>query len=128
MCPQSSVYNFTPAPATAGFSDRSAPTAVLQRRHGAISARKRSPARLPFDFTEVLAGLAPRAVFVNAPLHDQPDFEVSGVRDCVAAALPVYRDIFHAAGKLVVEYPDAKHEFPTAQREAAYRFLTTTFA
>jgi dienelactone hydrolase len=92
------------------------------------SLYQNDPARLPFDFTEVLAGLAPRAVFVNAPLHDQPDFEVSGVRDCVAAALPVYRDIFHAAGKLVVEYPDAKHEFPTAQREAAYRFLTTTFA
>lgn len=81
------------------------------------------PAKLPFDFTEVLASLAPRAVFVNAPLHDQPDFEVSGVRDCVDAALPVYREIFRAAGKLIVQYPDAKHEFPKAQRDAAYRVL-----
>jgi dienelactone hydrolase len=86
------------------------------------------PARMPFDFTEVLAGLAPRTVFINAPLHDQPDFEVSGVRDCVDAAVPVYRDIFHAADKLVVQYPDAKHEFPVAQRHAAYALLAQTFS
>jgi dienelactone hydrolase len=85
------------------------------------------PSRLPFDFTEVLAGLAPRTVFVNAPLHDEPDFEVSGVRDCVTAALPIYRDVFHAADKLVVEYPDARHEFPAAQRQAAYDLLRRTF-
>lgn len=85
------------------------------------------PSKMPFDFTEVLAGLAPRAVFVNAPLHDQPDFEVSGVKDCVEAALPVYRDIFHASRKLVVHYPNAKHEFPKAQRDAAYAFLKETF-
>lgn len=81
------------------------------------------PAKLPFDFTEVLASLAPRAVFVNAPLHDEPDFAVSGVRDCVDAAMPVYRKVFRAEEKLVVEYPDAKHEFPKAQREGAYRVL-----
>lgn len=86
------------------------------------------PANLPFDFTEVLASLAPRSVFVNAPLHDQPDFEVSGVRDCVEAALPIYRNIFHAEEKLAVQYPDAKHEFPTAQREAAYRVLAGALA
>ncbi|HUQ90336.1 MAG TPA: alpha/beta hydrolase family protein [Bryobacteraceae bacterium] len=86
------------------------------------------PAKIPFDFTEVLAALAPRTVFVNAPLHDQPDFEVSGVRDCVDAALPVYRDIFRAADKLIVQYPDAKHEFPKAQRDAAYRVLGQALA
>lgn len=86
------------------------------------------PAKMPFDFTEVLAGLAPRTVFINAPLYDQPDFEVSGVRDCVDAALPVYRDIFHAGHELVVHYPDAKHEFPAAQRRAAYAVLERAFS
>jgi dienelactone hydrolase len=81
------------------------------------------PKQIPFDFTEVLAALAPRAVFVNAPLHDRPDFEVSGVRDCIDAALPVYRQIFDAADRLVVEYPDAGHAFPLAQRLSAYHFL-----
>lgn len=81
------------------------------------------PGRIPFDFTELLAALAPRAVFVNAPLHDEPDFEVSGVRDCIDAALPIYRDLYSAADKLHVEYPDAGHTFPAAQRESLYRFL-----
>jgi dienelactone hydrolase len=83
----------------------------------------KDPAKLPFDFTEVLAALAPRPVFVNAPLRDAPDFEVSGVRDCVDSAQPVYEKVFQAADRLVVEYPDAGHEFPAAQRKSAYRSL-----
>lgn len=81
------------------------------------------PAKIPFDFTEVLAALAPRPVFANAPLHDAPDFEVSGVKDCFAAALPVYRNVFQAADRLVARHPDAGHAFPAAERQAAYAFL-----
>lgn len=55
----------------------------------------KNPARMPFDFTELLACLAPRPVFISAPVDDS-NFEVSGVRDCVAAALPVYRRIYKA--------------------------------
>ena len=84
---------------------------------------KDDPKKIPFDFTEVLAILAPRAVFVNAPLHDAPDFEVSGVRDCVDAALPVYRKVFDSGDRLVVQHPDAGHSFPLEQRLAAYHFL-----
>jgi len=83
----------------------------------------KDPARMPFDFTEILASLAPRPVFVNAPLHDAPDFEVSGVRDCYNAALPIYRDVFGAADRLHVEYPDAGHDFPPATRQSCYAFL-----
>jgi len=81
------------------------------------------PGKVPFDFTEVLAALAPRPVFANAPLHDQPDFEVSGVRDCFAAAMPVYRQVFQAPDHLQVSYPDTGHRFPSAERQAAYAFL-----
>ena len=81
------------------------------------------PRKVPFDFTEVLAVLAPRPVFANAPLHDQPDFEVSGVRDCFAAAMPVYTQIFHAKDNLQARYPDTGHRFPPAERQAAYAFL-----
>jgi dienelactone hydrolase len=81
------------------------------------------PAKIPFDFTEVLAALAPRPVFANAPLHDAPDFEVSGVKDCFAAAIPVYRTIFKAEDRLVARHPDAGHEFPAAERQTAYTFL-----
>jgi hypothetical protein len=46
----------------------------------------------------------------------------------VDAALPVYKKIFDAADRLVVEYPDAGHEFPAAQRKSAYRFLMQRLA
>ena len=79
------------------------------------------PERVPFDFTEVLVALAPRPVFVNAPLSDD-NFEVSGVRDCVDAAAPVYK-LFGAAGRLVTQYPEGGHGFSADARRAAYELL-----
>ncbi len=81
----------------------------------------KDPRRMPFDFTEVVAALAPRPLFVNAPLRDA-NFEVSGVRDCLAAAKPVYK-LLGAAGKLVAVYPEAGHDFPPDARRAAYTFV-----
>jgi len=83
----------------------------------------KEPKKMPFDFTEVLAVLAPRAVFINAPLKDA-NFEVSGVKDCVTAAMPVY-ELLGAREKLVAEYPDAEHDFPKDVRQAAYEFVDT---
>jgi dienelactone hydrolase len=80
------------------------------------------PRKMPFDFTEVLAALAPRPVFINAPLHDD-NFEVSGVRDAVRAARPVYEQIYDAGDHLITRYPDAGHSFPDEVREEAYQFL-----
>jgi dienelactone hydrolase len=77
---------------------------------------ERSPAKMPFDFTDVLLAIAPRAVFIAAPLRDS-NFEVSGVKDVVAAVEARFR------GRLRAVYPDAAHEFPPAIREEAYRFL-----
>jgi dienelactone hydrolase len=85
----------------------------------------KSPARMPFDFTEILGALAPRAVFINAPLRDA-NFEVSGVRDCVTAARPIYEQIYRAGDRLQVEYPDAEHDFPGEVRQRAYRFVEST--
>jgi dienelactone hydrolase len=85
------------------------------------SEYNKDPKKMPFDFPEVLAALAPRGVFINAPLHDA-NFEVSGVKDCVAAALPVY-ELFAAKENLAAVYPDAAHDFPDAARQAAYEFI-----
>lgn len=82
----------------------------------------KDPKRLPFDFTDILVSLAPRPVFINAPLHDG-NFDVSGVRDCVTAARPVYDKVFRADDRLVAVYPDAGHDFPLSIRTAAYAFL-----
>jgi Acetyl xylan esterase (AXE1) len=78
--------------------------------------------RMPFDFSDVLIALAPRPLFINAPLRDS-NFEVSGVKDCVEKAMPIYGSIFRAKDKLVAQYPDVGHEFPRPIRESAYAFL-----
>ncbi len=82
----------------------------------------KQPERMPFDFTEVLGALAPRPIFINAPLGDD-NFEVSGVRDCVSAAAPLYTKLFAAGDKLVVMYPEGGHGFSQPMRETGYEFL-----
>jgi hypothetical protein len=79
------------------------------------------PEKIPFDFPEVVATFAPRAFFTNSPLHDD-NFEVSGVRDCIAAAKPVY-ELLGAREKLAAIYPDCKHDFPPEARKQAYGWL-----
>ena len=79
------------------------------------------PARMPFDFTEVVTALAPRAFFTNSPLGDA-NFDVSGVRDCIRAARQAY-DNMGVRDRLVAVYPDAGHDFPPEVREQAYAFI-----
>lgn len=81
----------------------------------------RDPKRMPFDFHEVLAAIAPRAVFVNAPLGDD-NFEVSGVRDCVDAVQPLFK-LLGVPDRLVAQYPEGGHGFSREARMAAYEFL-----
>jgi dienelactone hydrolase len=79
------------------------------------------PEKMPFDFPEVVASFAPRAFLASSPLHDD-NFEVSGVKDCIAAAKPVY-DLLGAGDKLAANYPDCKHDFPPEVRKVAYDWL-----
>jgi hypothetical protein len=79
------------------------------------------PKKMPFDFTEVLASLAPRPVFINAPVGDD-NFPLPGVYDCVLAAQPVYQ-LSQAEGNLVFEHPECGHDFPPKVRESAYEWL-----
>jgi dienelactone hydrolase len=79
------------------------------------------PEKMPFDFTDVVAALAPRAFLASAPLHDD-NFEMSGVKDCIAAAKPVY-ELLGAKDKLAANYPDCQHDFPPEVRQVAYDWL-----
>jgi dienelactone hydrolase len=79
------------------------------------------PEKLPFDFPEIVASFAPRAFLASSPLHDD-NFEVSGVKDCIAAAKPVY-ELLGAKDKLAANYPDCKHDFPPEVRKVAYEWL-----
>jgi dienelactone hydrolase len=80
-----------------------------------------APDRYPFDFHELIAALAPRVVFVNAPLGDT-NFKWRSV-DAIASAA---RDVFTLHGvpqNLRVEHPDCGHLFPREMREASYQLL-----
>lgn len=79
------------------------------------------PKRMPFDFPEVLAAIAPRPLFVNAPLRDS-NFAVVGVRKCHAAVEPVYQ-LLGKSESVTFVYPDAGHDFPDTVREQAYDWL-----
>lgn len=77
--------------------------------------------QLPFDFPDVFAAIAPRAVFVCAPLHDD-NFQWRSVDRVVATVEPRYA----AAGRsdrLVVLHPDSNHRFPPEIRQLAYEFI-----
>ncbi len=82
------------------------------------------PARVPFDFHEVLAAIAPRPVFVSAPLHDK-NFDHDGVEQVVAAVAPVYERMRSSEVQAVtLVSPDGGHDFPPETREQVYDWLT----
>ncbi len=80
------------------------------------AAYGKDPARMPFDFSDVLAAIAPRPVFVNAPLRDS-NFDPIGVDEACAGL-----------DHVTVRHPDAGHDFPADIREEAYSFLARTLS
>jgi pimeloyl-ACP methyl ester carboxylesterase len=79
------------------------------------------PDRVPFDFYEVVAALAPRAFFSNSPLNDA-NFAVAGVKK----AEPKAREIFamlDATDRLQVRHPAGGHGFSPKVRQDAYQFI-----
>ena len=79
------------------------------------------PDRVPFDFHEVVAALAPRAFFSSSPLRDS-NFDVEGVKKAIPEARKVYR-LLGAGEKLEVRYPACEHDFPPVVRREAYGFI-----
>ena len=87
-----------------------------------IAARYGSnPDQMPFDFPELIAGLAPRAFLAVAPVEDG-NFEVTGVRETIQVARTVYQ-LYEQEAALQAIYPDAQHDFPDEARKTAYQFL-----
>lgn len=83
------------------------------------------PKQVPFDFTELIAAIAPRPFFTNSPLHDA-NFDVGGVRKVIASAGEVY-ELLGAKDAIRAEYPDSAHDFPPEVRKAAYDWLEEGF-
>lgn len=78
-------------------------------------------ARLPFDFPGLIASLAPRSLFVSAPVQDD-DFDHTGVQDAIRLAEPIF-EMHQSAANLRAIYPDSPHDFPPAARQQAYEFI-----
>jgi hypothetical protein len=76
---------------------------------------------IPFDFYEMIAALAPRACFINAPKGDT-NFKWRSVEQVARAASAVYR-LHGVEDRLRVEHPEAAHEFPETMRQLAYEIL-----
>ncbi|MBN2293910.1 MAG: alpha/beta fold hydrolase [Pirellulales bacterium] len=80
-----------------------------------------NPDRVPFDFYELVAALAPRPFMTNSPLHDD-NFDYRGVKKAIAKAAEIYK-LYGAEELIQARYPDAEHDFPTPVREESYRFI-----
>lgn len=78
--------------------------------------------KIPFDFHELIAALAPRKVYICAPLNDD-NFKWESVDRIAEAARPVFK-LFGPADALRIEHPDTDHDFAGKQRESAYRLIT----
>jgi dienelactone hydrolase len=81
----------------------------------------KDPAKVPFDFPEVLAVLAPRHLYVHAPRSDS-NFRVGSVQRCLAAAAEIYK-LLGAADHLAAVYPPGGHGFPSDARTSAYEYI-----
>ncbi|MEX0724842.1 MAG: DUF2920 family protein [Planctomycetaceae bacterium] len=77
--------------------------------------------KVPFDFPELIAAIAPRAFFSSAATQDS-DFDVEGVRETMAAAKPIFA-LMNASDRIGEYYPDIEHAFPDDAREKAYQFI-----
>lgn len=76
---------------------------------------------IPFDFHELVAGLAPRRVLLIAPLGDN-NFQATSVDRIEAAAKPVFQ-LLQAGDRLGVLHPDCGHDFPEETRNEAYEWI-----
>lgn len=76
---------------------------------------------IPFDFHELIGALAPRHVFISAPVKDA-NFRMDSVDRIVAAARPIFK-LYGQEHRLHVEHPDCNHDFPPEMREAAYQLF-----
>ncbi len=84
------------------------------------------PNKVPFDFYEIIAALAPRGFYSNSPINDN-NFEVSGVRKVFEKAQQIY-SMFETSpasseSRLRLETPSSQHDFPKLERMLAYDWL-----
>lgn len=81
------------------------------------------PHKLPWDFPDLLAIIAPRPVYIHAAADDH-NFLAASVRQCVeVAGAAITADGMSPEQCIVACYPPGGHGFPQADRELGYEFV-----
>ncbi len=106
---------------TAGYGGRLGPWA--QERYMPFIRDKYNldAEKIPFDFDEIIASLAPRPFYSNSPVYDL-NFSIEGVRKGISHVREAYR-FWGSEDHLKIVYPQSSHDFPSDIREDAYRFI-----
>jgi pimeloyl-ACP methyl ester carboxylesterase len=81
--------------------------------------------KIPFNFHEIIALIAPRRFFSSSPVNDS-NFDVEGVKVGIDKAKEAYR-FMNVEDRLQVRYPLAEHDFPNEVRLEVYRFIDEIF-
>ena len=77
-----------------------------------------NPDKVPFDFYELIAALAPRTFVSVSPVEDA-NFDINGVKKAIPVAGSVYA-MLKARSELILLTPDCDHNFPTDMRLQSY--------
>ncbi|MBC7968401.1 MAG: alpha/beta fold hydrolase [Fuerstia sp.] len=77
--------------------------------------------KVPFDFYELIAALAPRTFVSVSPVRDS-NFDIGGVQKAIPVAGSIYA-LFKAREELMLITPDCEHDFPTDMRLQAYNVI-----
>ncbi len=85
-----------------------------------------NPDKVPFDFYELVAAIAPRAFFSNSPLRDS-NFDWRGVEKAAPKIRKIY-DLYEVPRNLRIAYPDSEHDFPEPVRMESFEFIDAQFA
>ena len=77
-----------------------------------------NPDKVPFDFYELVAALAPRT-FVSVSPVDDANFDINGVKKAIPVAGSIFA-LLKARSELILLTPDCDHNFPTDMRLQSY--------
>jgi hypothetical protein len=94
---------------------------VQERYMLAMGEFVNNAAAAPWDYYELIACLAPRLVYVNAPLRDS-NFRWDSVDRIANAARPVFA-LHGVPENLLIRHPDCEHDFPDNERMESFDWI-----
>lgn len=84
-----------------------------------------NPDKMPWDFYEVVAALAPRAFYSSSPINDS-NFVWRGVQVAETKIRKIY-ELHGVSQEFVVRYPECGHEIPITTKRDFFQFMDRHF-